>query len=89
MEDKTYDPDSIRLFKTLPPEVEAQWAKDRIYEKHLKKIRTFLWVSLIVISVLFYWYGENGRYQKVNDYYYIDTKTGEIFDSNGDPIKSK
>lgn len=79
MEDKTFDPDGIRIFKPFPPELEARRITEEIYKSHFKKIRTFLWVALIVISVLFYWYGENGRYQHTKDYQMIDTKTGKYY----------
>ncbi|MBD3627667.1 hypothetical protein [Cyclobacterium sp.] len=51
------------------------------WKKHLKNQRKITLVFLIIFSILFFWYGENGRYETVPGEInvVIDTKTGKIY----------
>lgn len=80
------DPQSTirpRFFDPDMAEVASFHHRSKIYESHLKQVRIFLWVALIIFSVLFFWYGESGRYTHVKDYFFLDTKTGKLYDSQG------
>lgn len=63
----------------------AQSLEREEWKKHLKIQRRITVVFLIIFSILFYWYGENGRYRTVsnNTDFVIDTKTGKIYYGKG------
>lgn len=86
MEENLADPDRIRTFDPVMAEIATHHHRNTIYQNHLKDLRTFFWVALIVLSILFYWYGETNRYSHVKDYYILDTKTGWIYDYKGEKI---
>lgn len=80
------DPQSTirpRFFDPDMAEVASFHERSKIYESHLKKVRVILWVALIVFSILFYWFGENGRYTHAKDHYILDTKTGKVYSETG------
>jgi hypothetical protein len=82
MENKI-DPDRIRAFDPVLAELSTLHHRNEIYGKHLKEIRKFLWLALIVLSVLIYWNGERDRYRHVENFILLDTKTGIVYDSEG------
>ncbi|WP_162419233.1 hypothetical protein [Cyclobacterium roseum] len=59
----------------------AQSLEMKEWKKHLKNQRKIALVFLIIFSILFFWYGENGRYQPVSGEtnVVIDTKTGKFY----------
>ncbi|MDR7130333.1 hypothetical protein J2X69_002683 [Algoriphagus sp. 4150] len=75
-----------RFFDPDMAEVASFHHRSKIYESHLKQVRTFLWIALAVFSVLFYWYGEANRYTHAKDLMILDTKTGWIYNHKGDRI---
>ncbi len=83
MKENLSDPDRIRAFDPVLAELSTHHRRNEIYQKHLKDLRLFLWVALIIFSILFYWYGETNRYTHAKDYFILDTKTGWMYDTNG------
>lgn len=84
------DPQSTirpRFFDPDMAEVASFQERSKIYESHLKKVRVILWVALFVFSILFYWFGENGRYVHAKDLLVLDTKTGQIFTYQGEKLE--
>lgn len=84
------DPQSTirpRFFDPDMAEVASFHHRSKIYESHLKQVRIFLWAALIVFSILFFWFSENGRYSHEKDWYILDTKTGQVYDYGGKKIE--
>jgi hypothetical protein len=84
------DPQSTirpRFFDPDMAEVASFHQRSKIYESHLKQVRIILWAALIVFSILFYWFGENGRYVHAKDFLILDTKTGQLFDYKGKKLE--
>lgn len=75
-----------RFFDPDMAEVASFHHRSKIYESHLKQVRIFLWVALIVFAGLFYWYGETNRYQHVKNLIILDSKTGTSYDQKGNRI---
>lgn len=51
---------------------------EQVQKEHLRKLRIFLWVALLVISGLLFWWSEKGRYVHAHDNLILDTKTGNM-----------
>lgn len=86
MDQNLNDPDRIRTFDPVMAELATHHRRNEIYQKHLKDMRLFFWAALIILSILFYWYGETNRYTIAKDYFILDTKTGWIYDHTGKRI---
>lgn len=90
MKDEMPDPDQMRIF--VPEPIEVKESRDRKIQlaNHLKQVRKLIWFGLIGFFLVIWVFSQNGRYLPNNDgTLIIDTRTGAVFDYDGNWIGSK
>lgn len=90
MKEGKVDPDGIRVF--IPESTEEKESRDRRIQhaKHLKQVRKMIGLGIFSFFFILWLFSQNGRYKPNNDgTLIIDTRTGAVFDYEGNWIGSK